>query len=104
MTRWLIAIFPAVLFTGGCATASKISMENIQARLRCGMSLSEVESIVGGRLQALEARDPRLTHLYRSGLADLWLIFDDRKLRSSQVVVVEGILGTKEEPRVNHCA
>jgi hypothetical protein len=67
------------------------------------MSSAEVEALVGTRLQRLEVRDPRLTHFYRSGMTDLWLVFDDDKLRSSQIVVVQGLLGTKEEPVINHC-
>ena len=101
MTRCLAVLFALLL--GSCAATSKGEIDNVQARLRCGMSTAEVEALVGTRLQRLEARDPRLTHLYRSGMADLWLVFDGDKLRSSQVVVVQGLLGTKEEQVVNHC-
>lgn len=103
MTRWIGAAVLLALLIGGCASAAKTKMEDIQARLRCGMSSNEVEAIVGERLYRLEARDPELTHLYRSGMADLSFVFVDDKLRSSQVVVVRGLLGTKEEPVVNHC-
>ena len=103
MIRWVGAAAVFAILMGGCAITSKSEMINLQARLRCGMSPTEVEALVGARLQKLEARDPRLTHFYRSGMADLSFVFSDDKLRSSQVVVVQGLLGTKEEPVVNHC-
>jgi hypothetical protein len=62
-----------------------------------------VEKIVGGRLEALEARDPRLTHFSRDGYTDLTFIFDTGGLRSSQLVQVVGLMGTQAEPRVEHC-
>lgn len=91
------------MLVAGCATAAKGKMDSIQTQLTCGMSPTQVEAIVGERLHKLEARDPRKTHFYRSGMADLWLRFDDAQLRSSQVVVVQGLIGIKEEPVVNHC-
>ena len=101
MTRFLAVLFALLL--GGCAATSRSEIDSVQARLRCGMSTAEVEALVGTRLQRLEARDPRLTHFYRSGMTDLWLVFDGDKLRSSQVIAVQGLLGTKEEQAVNHC-
>jgi hypothetical protein len=103
MIKWAGAILLLAILLSGCATVSKSEIDNVQARLRCAMSPADVEALVGTRLQKLEARDPRLTHLYRTGMTDLWLVFDDDKLRSSQVVVVQGLLGTKAEPVVNHC-
>jgi hypothetical protein len=103
MIRWIGAAVLLAILTGGCATAAKSKMDAVQARLSCGMSAAEVEAIVGERLQKLEASDPRFTHFYRSGMADLWLVFEADKLRSSQVVVVQGLLGTKAESIISYC-
>jgi len=103
LTKRIVATLLFAFFAGGCATAAKSKMEDVQTGLRCGMSSAEVEGLLGGRLHALEARDSRLTHFYRSGMADIWLRFEDDRLRSSQIVVVQGLLGTNEEPVVNHC-
>jgi hypothetical protein len=103
MTRWSVTAVMLAMLLGACAIVSKGQIDKVQAQLRCAMPSAEVEALVGKRLHKLEARDPRLTHLYRNGMTDLWLVFDDDRLRSSQVVVVQGLLGTKEEPVVNHC-
>lgn len=87
----------------GCAVFSLPSAERLQSQFRCGMSVSEVESVVGGGLQPLQTRDPRLTHLYRDGMTDLWFIFDDGKLRSSQINEVQGLTVVQPHPVISHC-
>ena len=91
----------AVLLVG-CAAMSVDKMHSLQAKLGCGISPMQTEAIIGERLQTLE-NDSRATHFYRSGMADLWLVFSDGGLRSSQVIRVKGLIGTEQEPVVNHC-
>jgi hypothetical protein len=100
--RATVLIF-TVLLASACGTFSRARAERAQTQLTCGLSVAEVERIVGGRLGALEARDPRLTHLFRDGYTDLTFIFDARGLRSSQLVQVVGLTGTEAAPRVEHC-
>ena len=86
----------------GCAGMATNKVHSLQGQLKCRMSPAQVEAIAGERLQSVE-KDARLTHLYRSGMADLWLVFVDGKLRSSQVIRVKGFTGTEDEALVNHC-
>jgi hypothetical protein len=93
----------AVLLASACGTASRAHAERAQSQFRCGLSVAAVEQIVGGRVQAQEVRDPRLTHLYRDGRTDLWLTFDNSGLRSSQLIQVVGLKGTEAATRLEHC-
>ena len=45
MTRCLAVLFALLL--GSCAATSKGEIDNVQARLRCGMSTAEVEALEG---------------------------------------------------------
>ena len=92
-----------VAFVAACGTLSFARAERAQKQLQCGLSVAQVEKVVGGRLYALDARDPRLTHLFRDGYTDLTFIFDAEGLRSSQLVQVVGFTGTQTEPPVEHC-
>ena len=100
ITRAVLIV--ALLLLAGCAAMATSKMHSIQGQLSCGMSQAQVETIVGERLQTID-KDRRVTHFYRSGMADLWLVFADGRLRSSQVIKVKGFTGTEEEPVVNHC-
>jgi len=102
-THRVIVMILIGALVAGCATFSRARAEKVQAQLRCGLTVSEVERIVGGSVQAVEAPDPRLTHLFRDGPTDLWFRFDNGGLRSSQVIHVVGLTGTREDPRVEHC-
>ncbi len=97
---WVVVAGSALL--AGCAAMATSKMHSLQSKLSCGMSQAQVEAIVGERLEAVE-KDPRVTHFYRSGMADLWFIFSDGKLQSSQVIKVKGFTGTEDEPVVNYC-
>ena len=99
VARWVIV---SSMLIAGCAGMATSKMHSLQGQLRCGMSPAQVEAIIGGGLQSIE-KDPRVTHIYRSGMADLWLVFTDDKLRSSQVISVQGFTGTHDEPVVNYC-
>ena len=96
------SVIVAFTLLAGCAAVATSKMHSLQSQFSCGMSQTQVEAIVGERLHTLE-KDPRVTHFFRSGMADLWLVFTGGKLRSSQVIKVKGFTGTEEEPVVNHC-
>jgi len=104
MSTLRVLVVVLVVQCGGCAVVSLPRAERFQAQLRCDMSVSEVEAIVGGKLQPIEGRAPRLTHLYRDGMTDLWLIFDDGKLRSSQINEVQGMTGVRPHSVISHCS
>jgi hypothetical protein len=87
----------------GCGAFSQAHAARAQERLTCGLSVAEVERILGGELQPIEGRDARLTHLYRDGFTDMWLRFEAGRLRSSQIIRVVGLTGTVDEARVEHC-
>jgi len=92
-----------VLLASSCGALSRTHAERAQTQFRCGLTVPEVERIVGGRLEPIEGRDTRLTHLFRDGRTDLWLTFNNGSLRSSQVIQVVGLMGTEPGPRLEHC-
>lgn len=87
----------------GCAGMDLAKVEEIQRRLTCGMSQKQVEVVIQAPIQKMEVPSNRLTHLYRVGSADLWLVFENDKLVTSKLVKIEALFGVKERPAVNHC-
>ena len=87
----------------GCASMDLAKVKEAQGGLTCGMSQKQVEVAIQAPIEKMDVPSKRLTHLYRVGSADLWLVFDDDKLVSSKIVKVEPLFGVKEEPSINHC-
>ena len=92
----------SILGLAGCATFSRARAEEAQSKFRCGLSVAEVEQIVGGRLAPV-TNSTRLTHLFRDGHTDLTLRFEARGLTSSQVIWVVGLKGIRTNPSIEHC-
>ena len=91
----------SILALTGCATFSRARAEEAQSKFRCGLSVAEVEGIVGGPLEA--ASRAWMTHFFRDGHTDLTLQFEEGRLKSSQVIWVVGLTGIRKSPRVEHC-
>jgi hypothetical protein len=91
----------SVAALAGCATFSRARAEAAQAKFHCGLSVAEVERIVGGPLEATSRAGT--THFLRDGHTDLTLQFDEGRLKASQIVWVVGIKGIREGPRIEHC-
>ena len=81
---------------------SRVHAQRVQEQLKCGLSLAEVERLVGGPYFTIE-KDPRATHVFRDGFTDLWLRFENDRLQSSQIINVVGFTGTRADPRIEHC-
>ena len=87
----------------GCAAMDLATVEEGQQRLRCGMSQKQVEVAIQAPIEKMEVPSKRLTHLYRVGGADLWLVLENDKLVSSTLLKIEPLFGVREAPSVNHC-
>jgi hypothetical protein len=102
MIRLHIAALLCFALTG-CVAMDLAKVEEAQRRLKCGMSQKQVEVAIQAPISKMEVPSQRLTHLYRVGSADLWLVFENDKLVSSTLLKIEPLFGVKEEASVNHC-
>lgn len=91
----------ASIVLGACAALSSDRAEDVQEKLACGMSPAQAQAAVGSA-RVVQVKHPQMTHFARLGMADLWMTFDERGLRSSQVVMAQGSLAAPHGP-VNHC-
>jgi hypothetical protein len=99
----LLALSSCAIIAGREIHRDREQMTRLQQQLKCGMSVKETESLIGKPLLTMPAPDPDATHVYREDFASLWLIYDRGGLRSSQVLVRDGLKATREEPRKEHC-
>ena len=103
MIRLRIAALLCLALTVGCASMDLATVEEGQRRLRCGMSQKQVEAAIQAPIEKMEVPSKRLTHLYRVGSADLWLVLENDKLVSSTLLKIEPLFGVREAPSINHC-
>ena len=81
----------ALLAAGDRAKAEQ-HLKGVSANLKCDMSIAQTEAVLGGRIRALEIPDPnRLTHVYDADFGNLWFVFVDGKLKSSQIMLMDGL-------------
>jgi hypothetical protein len=106
--RFIFVLFCAAL--GGCALLyssdvqrDRAEAQRVAALLKCGMTETDVNAVVGGKLEKMGAPHERLTHIYRLPFANLWLVFDDRGLRSSQVLAINGLTSYASEQPTEYC-
>lgn len=102
--RLSVFILSAAFVVGACAS------NHVPARagafvdkLRCGMTIAEVESLAGSKLRP-QGRRPWGTHILHQGTTDIWLHFSDDKLQSAQVFTFDGLMKMKLWPRVELCS
>ena len=81
-------------------------MRRAQAQLNCGMTVADIETISHKPVRTWEVADTRATHSISSDrdFATVWLVMKDGRLMSSELIIVEGLTGTRSESRKDHCA
>jgi len=88
---------------GGDIARDRAFVEDGRARLKCGMSVYEVEQAIGGPLIASDAPSQRWVRRYHHGLVDLFINFDENRLRSTQLVVATGLESGTAEAEKSLC-
>src|SRR5713226_3427186 len=69
-----------VMLLGGCSAHWPPWTRDLESRLRCGMSVTEVEAAAGTTLVGLGAKSWLGTHFIRRGRTDLWFDFENHGL------------------------
>jgi hypothetical protein len=82
--RILLLLLMAVL--SGCSCGPATWAEDTEARLTCGLTVDEVRNIAGRDIEQRDVPRDWSTHAIRGGGTDLWLGFENGKLRWSQVL------------------
>jgi hypothetical protein len=82
--RLFLVLMVAVL--SGCTCGPAQWAEQTEARLTCGLTVEEVRSIAGREVEQRDVPRDWSTHAVRDGRTNLWLGFQDGKLRWSQVL------------------
>lgn len=97
-------VMSLTLIVGGCASGRvPIQTSLIVDQLRCEMEIADIENLSGTKLSE-EGQRPWGTHILHLGTTDVWLQFNDEKLRSVQVATLAGLLKMKLWPRTELCA
>lgn len=104
MNHYLIGfILSLALFVGACASNRIPDRTSAFVdKLRCGMTIAEVESLAGSKLSP-QGQRPWGTHILHQGTTDIWLQFDDDKLQSAQVSTLDGLMKMRLWPRAEFC-
>ena len=92
MKSFSIIVAIGLLLTG-CTCGPARWADDATTRLKCGMSVDQARSAIGKDVAAMDVPREWTTHIVREGDTDLWLGFQDGKLRWIQILWATG---TKE--------
>ena len=97
-----VLLFAITVVMVGCASPGGWA-EALEPKLRCGMSVKEVEKLT--QKTVIEMDSPRVwrTHMISSGNTDVWLIFREGKLESVQIAWAEKIMRLASYQRIDLC-
>jgi len=76
--------------------------EDIEERVRCDMSVQDVESLSGKSL-IVEESPIHGTHYIREGETDVWFTFKDKKLKTVQIFWAHEMMKYAQYPKVDLC-
>jgi hypothetical protein len=106
----LWAIASTVFLLSGCSlltmaagSEDRSKIKTIQAQLKCGMTIAEVEAATGARVVALAAPYEKWTHTIHRDFASLWLAVSGGRVVASDFLVLEGLKNLRSERELNHC-
>ena len=85
----------------GCASGPAKWADDLGGRVRCGMSIQEVEAVAAKAVKPLN-RDWG-THFVEEGSTDVWLTFEKNRLQSYQVAWTRGLTIVEKRDRVDLC-
>jgi hypothetical protein len=99
--RLFLVVTIAVL--SGCSCGPAQWAEQTEARLTCGLTVDEVRSIAGRKVEQRDVPRDWSTHAVRDGRTNLWLGFQDGELRWSQVLWEQKMMKMAMYSRRDHC-
>ena len=81
----LVAILVMSFALASCKLPADWAEEFVE-QLECDMSLAQVQSLTSRDVYAEDAPRQNMTHSIRDGSTDVWLVFENNKLKSAQVL------------------
>ncbi len=93
----------SVLVLTGCAARPAQWAEDLASHLECGMAVQQVRALSTRPLQQMEVPRDWMTHFIRDNDTDLWLGFEQGKLRWSQVAWAVRMTHVATFQRVDLC-
>ncbi len=100
--KTLIFICPLFLSITGCCGPAKWS-EDLSVQLRCGMTVSEVQSITKYKIIEMNPPAGWKTHLVRDNATDLYLGFVEGKLKFIQIAWAQKMLKMAMYHQIDIC-
>lgn len=85
----------------GCTSRPAQWSEDLGGKLRCGMSIAEVQALANRPIEPLNREWG--THFIRDGSTDVWLTFDRGRLSSYQIAWVRPLTIVEKKDRVDVC-
>ncbi len=99
--KTLSAYVSLCLLLVGCASRPAAWANDLGAKLRCGLSVSQVQELAKKPVEPLNR--PWATHFVRDGATDVWLTFDKDRLTAYQVAWVKPLTIVEQAERVELC-
>lgn len=100
IARFLFMVF--IILLAGCCGPAKWA-EEVVGQANCGMTIAEVQALTNKYLQEMEVPRDWMTHLIRDDETDLWLGFENGKLRFIQVAWMQKMMKVATYQRVDLC-
>ncbi len=99
---WLLCFGLSSCLTGA---GTPVWVDDLSARLKCGMTVQEVQAQTSLKLVSLEGAHPWLgTYYFRKNDTDLWIQLEEGKLKSLVVSRPKGLKTVLLSPKRNLCA
>ena len=98
----IVAIILALLTLAACKLPAKWAEEFV-GQLKCDMSLAQVQSLTSRDVHAEDAPRRDMTHYIRDGSTDVWLVFDNDKLKSAQVLWAQEMMKYASYQQIQLC-
>lgn len=97
----LLTYIQVCLLIASCASRPAAWASDLGSKLRCGMSVSEVQGLANRPVEPLN-RD-WATHFIRDGATDVWLTFSNGQLSSYQIAWVKPLTIVEKADPVKLC-
>jgi hypothetical protein len=90
------------LALASCKLPAKWAEEFVE-QLKCDMSLAQVQSLTSKDVNAEDAPRKDMTHYVRDGSTDVWLVFENDKLKSAQVLWAQEMMKYASYQQIQLC-
>jgi len=101
MSKSLVLGIVLCVALAGCASGPAKWAADLVGKMRCGMSIQEVEAVAAKIVKPLN-RDWG-THFVEDGSTDVWLTFEKNQLKAYQIAWTRGLTIVEKRERVDLC-